>query len=52
MVVTLDLSNNQVFISQYRSLFHKCSTNKEFLARLEDLFHDTYYVKNGIKMHF
>lgn len=52
MVVALDLSNNQVFISHYRSLFHKRSTNKEFLARLEDLFHYAYYVKSGIKMHF
>lgn len=37
LAVMLDLSNNQVFISLYRSLSHKCSTNKEFLARLEDV---------------
>lgn len=51
MVGTLDLSNNQVFISQHPSLFHKCSTNKRVSSQIGRLVSLTC-VKNGIKMHF
>lgn len=52
MVATLDLSNNQVFISQHLSLFHKCSTNKRVSSQIGRLVSLHYYVNNGIKMHF